>query len=119
MMTRFRTLVFVSSLAAVPAAAQRDYAATPTAAARDTTLTLGEAARLAARQSAPALAARARVEQAGARVVQSRAALLPDVTVNAYSRQRTFNTAEMGIAFPAAPGQEPLFAPDGSVIGPG
>jgi len=90
----------------------------PAQAAHDTLLTLGEAARLAARESAPAQAARARVEAAGARVTQSRAALLPGASIVASQRQRTFNTAEMGIDFPSAPGQPPVFDPNGEVLGP-
>ena len=84
----------------------------------DTTLTLGQAARLAAGQSAGAQTARLRTAQAAARVVQSRAALLPDVTGNASNGSRTFNTASFGFSFPAAPGEEPLFPATGAVLGP-
>src|SRR5919199_314495 len=102
-------LAFVA-LVAAPAAAQT----------QDTThtrrLSLGDAARLAAQQSAAAEAARYRAEQAGARVTQSRADLLPNLSAYALQNGRSFNTATLGIDFPAPPGQPPLFDPNGQVI---
>jgi outer membrane protein len=74
-------------------------------------LTLGDAARLAARQNASAIQARYRAEQASARVMQSRSALLPSVSGYAEENGRSFNTATFGIPFPG-------FDPRGQVIGP-
>ena len=73
-------------------------------------LSLGDAARLAAHQSAPAQGARLRADEAQARVRQRRADLLP--TLSSYVQQagRTFNTSTLGIDFPTPPGQ-PLRAP--------
>lgn len=83
--------------------------------AQDTTLrhplTLGDAARLAAKQSASALAARYRADQAGARVTQTRSVFLPNVSVNAIESGRTFNTASFGLPLPG-------FNPNGEVLGP-
>jgi len=81
-------------------------------------LTLGEAARLAARQSLPTQAALLRAEGADARVSQRRADLFPQVTGAAESNSRSFNTATLGLDFPTAPGQPPFFDPRGEVIGP-
>lgn len=81
-------------------------------------LTLGQAARLAAAQSAPALAARYRAEQATARVTQRRADLLPTLSAAAGPSSRTFNTATLGLDLPTGPGQRPIFDPDGQVEGP-
>src|ERR1700682_3633605 len=83
-----------------------------------TPLTLGDAARLAARQSALAQGARLRADEAGARVRQRRADLLPTVSSYVQEAGRTFNTSTLGIDFPAAPGQKPLFDPQGQVEGP-
>ena len=81
-------------------------------------LSLGDAARLAARQSAPAQGARLRADEAQARVRQRRADLLP--TLSSYVQQagRTFNTSTLGIDFPAPAGQPPIFDPKGQVEGP-
>lgn len=81
-------------------------------------LSLGEAVRLAARQSAPAEGARLRAGEARARVTQSRSALLPTLSAGASQGARTFNTASFGISFPSAPGQKPLFDPNGQLEGP-
>jgi outer membrane protein len=90
-------------------------------AAQDTThvrrLSLGDAARLAARQSAAAEAARYSADQAGARVKERRADLLPSVSASALQQGESINTATFGISFPSAPGQPPLFNPNGQVIG--
>jgi outer membrane protein len=81
-------------------------------------LTLGEAARLAARQSLPTQAAMLRADQVSARVNQRRADLLPNLTGAAETNSRTFNSATLGINIPALPGQPPFFNPDGQVLGP-
>lgn len=82
------------------------------------TLSLADAARLAARQSAAAVAARHRADQADARVTQRRADLLPNVSASALENGRTLNTATFGIDFPTPPGQPPVFDPDGQLEGP-
>lgn len=79
---------------------------------------LGDAARLAAHQSAGVQGAEQRVTEAQARVTQSRAALLPDLSANAVQSGRTFNTITFGITLPTAPGQPPFFNPAGEVAGP-
>src|SRR5438477_8255852 len=81
-------------------------------------LTLGEAARLAARQSAIAQGARLRADEAEARVRERRADLLPNVTSYANQSGHTLNSATFGISFPAPPGEKPFFDPAGEVIGP-
>lgn len=81
-------------------------------------LTFGDAVRLAAAQSPAVQAARQRVAQAEARVVQRRADLLPNLSAAAVQSGHTFNTATFGIEFPTAPGQKPLFDPNGQVEGP-
>ncbi len=81
-------------------------------------LTLGDAARLAARQSALARGARLRADEADARVRQRKADLLPNVSSYVQEAGRTFNTSTLGIDFPAPPGQPPLFDPKGQVEGP-
>jgi outer membrane protein len=81
-------------------------------------LSLGDAARLAARQSAIAQGARLRADEAQARVRERRADLLPNVSAYANQSGHTFNTATFGIDFPAPPGQPPLFDPAGQVEGP-
>src|SRR5204862_112370 len=81
-------------------------------------LSLGEAARLAARQSNAVQGAEQRAAEALARVTQSRAALLPDLSANLVQSGRTFNSVTFGITLPSAPGQPPLFNPAGEVLGP-
>ena len=81
-------------------------------------LSLGDAARLAARQSNGVQTAAERVAEAVARVRQSRAALLPELSANALQSGRTFNSVTFGISLPSGPGQPPLFNPDGEVLGP-
>ena len=83
-----------------------------------TRITLGEAARIAARQNAAAQIARLRGREANARVRQRQADLLPNFTSYLQEAGRTFNTATLGIDFPTAPGQKPLFDPRGQVLGP-
>lgn len=77
-------------------------------------LTLGEAVRLAAQQNTAVQSARYRVEAAQARVTQSRADLLPNVSGLATERRSTLNSAA---AFPIElpiPGIDP----NGSILGP-
>src|SRR5688572_14063358 len=81
-------------------------------------LSLGDAVRLAATQSAAVVAARFRAEQADARVTQQRADLLPSVSASVLENGRTLNTATIGIDFPAATGQPPVFDPRGEIEGP-
>ncbi|HKN57821.1 MAG TPA: TolC family protein [Gemmatimonadaceae bacterium] len=81
-------------------------------------LSLGDAARLAARQSALAQGARLRADEAEARVRQRRADLLPNLSGYVQQAGRTFNTSTLGIDFPATPGNPPLFDPRGQVEGP-
>lgn len=83
-----------------------------------TVLTLGDAARLAARQSVPSLAAQLRAREAAARVTQIRADLLPTVSGLALQSGHTLNSATFGIKFPAVAGEKPLFDPNGEIIGP-
>jgi len=115
-LTRAAAASAAAALALIAATARHAAAQTP--APHDTTLTLGQAARLAASQSAGTQAARLRSRQASARVTQARAALLPDLSTNASDGARTFNTASFGFSFPAAPGEEPLFPATGAVLGP-
>jgi len=83
-----------------------------------TSLTLGDAARLAARQSAPSLFAQLQAREAAARVIQKRADLLPSLSAGALQSGHTLNSATFGIDFPTPAGQKPLFDPNGQVIGP-
>jgi outer membrane protein TolC len=114
MTTISRLFAFAAAILPATLAAQQWTPAAP----HDTALTLGQAARLAARQSAAVLAAQQRTREASARVRQARAALLPDVSANASRTGRTFNTATFGIEFPSQPGTPPLFDPNGQVEGP-
>jgi outer membrane protein len=81
-------------------------------------LSLGDAARVAARQSAISRGARLRADEAGARVRESRSELLPNLSGYVQEAGRTFNTSTLGIDFPATPGNPPLFDPQGQVEGP-
>ena len=99
-------LLLVAGLAFAPAAPAQGVA-------QDTALShplsLGDAARLAGRRSASVREARFRTAQAEARVTQSRADLLPDISALALGNGRSFNTATFGVPFPG-------FDPNGSVI---
>ncbi|HEX7939994.1 MAG TPA: TolC family protein, partial [Gemmatimonadaceae bacterium] len=99
-MNRFH-LIAVAALCAADAGAQN----------APQSLSLGDAARMAARNSAPAVASRYRAEQARGRAMEARSALLPNVFASFGDGQRTFNTASFGIPFPG-------FDPHGSIIGP-
>jgi len=74
-------------------------------------LSIGDAARIAARNSAPAQGARIRVAEAQARVRQSRADLLPSLNASASQFRRTVNTASFGFSLPG-------LNPNGQIIGP-
>ena len=81
-------------------------------------VSLGEAARLAAKQNSQVIEARARLDQARARIGISRSVLLPQVSGSVTQSSHTLNTATFGLDFPSAPGEPPLFDPNGEVIGP-
>jgi outer membrane protein len=120
---RFRAFATIASIALASArvAAQQPGSAPPGPADQPSAvipLSLGDAARLAARQSALALGARLRADEAQARVRERKADLLPNVSSYVQQSGRTFNTATFGIDFPAPPGQPPLFDPRGQVEGP-
>lgn len=114
----------ISTLSAIAAASSVALSQTPmttmapalTAAA--VPLSLGDAARLAARQSAISRGARLRADEAGARVRERRSELLPNLSSYVQEAGRTFNTSTLGIDFPATPGNPPLFDPQGQVEGP-
>ena len=105
-------LVLLSSLGvALSIAAQALMAQDTTTAQVPSTLSIGDAARIAARNSAPALGARIRVTEAQARVRQSRADLLPSLSASASQFTRTLNTASFGFSLPG-------LNPNGQIIGP-
>lgn len=81
-------------------------------------LSLGDAARLAAQQSAPALTAELRTREAAAKVTERRADLFPTLSTYALESGHTLNSATFGFDFPAAPGEKPLLDPNGQIIGP-
>ena len=81
-------------------------------------LSLGDAARLAAQQSARVESAQQRVAQAKAQVVARRADLLPNVSTSTALTQHTLNSATFGFDFPSPPGEPPLLDPNGQIIGP-
>ena len=101
-----------TSVAPERMAAQNAAAPTPIA------LSLGGAARYAADKSAGPEAARFRSAQAQARVRQSRAAFLPNISAAALDNERTFNSASFGISFADPATGRPLFNPNGQVLGP-
>ena len=90
---------------------------TTTAAAQGIALSLGDAARLAAKQSGSVDAARTRVAAAEARVMQRRGALLPDVAAGVQQASRTTNSATFGFSFRDPLGR-PLLNPNGEILGP-
>jgi outer membrane protein len=81
-------------------------------------LTLGDAARLAAQQTAGVQSAQFRVQEAQARVTQAKASLLPQVEAIPNWSSHTLNSASFGFNFPAEPGKPPLLDPNGQIIGP-
>ena len=92
--------------------------ATPVLTGAVVPLSLGDAARVAARQSAISRGARLRADEAGARARQRRSELLPNFRSYLQEAGRTFNTSTLGIDFPATPGNPPLFDPQGQIEGP-
>ena len=116
-MTEFSTNVralFLTAAALIALASHRLDAQQPTV----LPLSLGDAARLAAQQSALAKGARLRADEAQAGVRQRRADLLPTLSSYVQEAGRTFNTSTLGIDFPTPPGQKPVFDPKGQVEGP-
>ncbi len=81
-------------------------------------LTLGDAARLAAKQSGSVDMARERVAQAEARVTQRRGALFPDLAAGIQQAERSLNSATFGFTFSNPVTGQPLLRPDGEIIGP-
>lgn len=81
-------------------------------------LTLGDAARLAASQTADVQNAQLRVHEAQSRVTQQKAGLLPQVDAEPNWSSRTINSATFGFSIPPAPGEKPLLNPNGQVLGP-
>jgi outer membrane protein len=84
------------------------------------TLTLGDAARLAAHQSAPAREAQARTAQAGARVRQQLAGFLPNLSGSASVTEYDLNSAA-AFRFPSVPGASAfnaLLPPAGALFPP-
>ena len=102
--------VLATALAAAPAIASAQVAPTS---APPIALTLGDAARLAARQSALTQIANARADQADARITQRRGELLPQLSALVQDGERNFNSASLGISIPGGP-----FPPGGTVLGP-
>ena len=74
-------------------------------------LSLGDAARLAAHQSATAVEARFQAAQSAAQVTQARSDLLPNVSAYALEHGVTINTATFGFALPG-------LDPGGQLLGP-
>jgi len=115
-----RLFAVVATIASIssPAFAQTSGTSSATQPGAPIALTLGDAARLAANQSAISQGARLRADEAGARVRQRKSDLLPTVSSYVQEAGRTFNTSTLGIDFPATPGNPPLFDPQGQVEGP-
>ena len=107
-----RVLLLTAIVVPIAIATARAQASEPVA------LSLGDAARLASKQNATVVAARYRAEQAGARITQRRADIMPNVSASALENGRTLNTATFGIDFPTATGQPPVFNPEGELQGP-
>jgi outer membrane protein len=114
--TRSAAVATVLAIAAASSAVAQQ--PTPPSLGEPVRLSLGDAARRAARQSNTVQGAEQRVAEAQARVTQAKAALYPDLSANALQSGRTFNSVTFGITIPPAPGQAPLFNPDGQVLGP-
>lgn len=83
-----------------------------------TALSLGDAARLAAKQSGGVDVARQRVAQAEARVTQRRGALFPDLAAGIAQAERNINSATFGFSFSNPVTGQSLLRPDGEIIGP-
>lgn len=87
------------------------------ATAQEVALSMGDAARMAAKQSGNVDVAKARVSAAEARADQRRSVLLPDLSGAVQQASRTTNSATFGLAFKDPTGK-PVFDPQGQVIGP-
>jgi outer membrane protein len=110
---------FLSLIAALLAFVVREVAAqVPTTSAPARRLSLGDAARLAAAQTAGVQSAEYRVQEAQARVGEARSQLLPQIDATPNWTSHTLNSASFGFNFPAQPGQPPLLDPNGQIIGP-
>ena len=81
-------------------------------------LRLDQAVQMAARQGRMVEMARTGVQGAAARAEERKAAYLPDLRASVMRGARTMNTATFGLDFPTAPGEEPLFNPNGEIVGP-
>ncbi len=101
------SVAVTSAVVAVPLVAQDATTRAPLPAR----LSIGDAARMAARNSAPAQGARIRVAEAQARVQQSRADMLPSLNTAASQFTRTLNTASFGFSLPG-------LNPNGQILGP-
>jgi len=71
-------------------------------------LSFAEAVRRAAREAPVVALATLRTSEAEARVRQTRATLLPGLSVGAEWLNRSFNSKSLGITFPTIPGQPPF-----------
>ncbi|AMW04129.1 TolC family protein [Gemmatimonas phototrophica] len=103
-------------LAPIAAAAALAGLSTPLHA--QTRLSLGDAARLASKQSGAVDVAKARIAQANARVTQRRGALYPDLAAAVQQAERTLNSATFGFSFANPVTGQPLLRPDGELLGP-
>jgi outer membrane protein TolC len=74
-------------------------------------LSLGEALRMASERHIQVLLAQERVQQALARIGQSRSRLFPQLQGTAYQYRRTFNLESIGIDNLPVPGFDPLVGP--------
>lgn len=92
--------------------------ATPPSASGPQRLTIGEAARLAAAQTAGVQEANIRVDEAQARVKQAESAFRPNLSFTPNWTSHTINSASFGFNFPTEPGTPPLLDPNGQIIGP-
>lgn len=108
-----KKVLFLLAAAASPLAAQSP--ATATAPAK---ISMGDAARLAAKQNGAVDVARTRVEQASARALQRRGALLPDLAGGIRQGESTINSVTFPFSFNNPATGKPLFNPNGDIIGP-
>jgi outer membrane protein len=108
-MRKFATILALVAIGSSPVRAQESV---------PLVLTLGDAARLAAKQSAPAIIAQLRTAEARAKVTQKRAELLPSLHTSALESGHTVNSATFGFDFPTPEGEKPLLDPNGQIIGP-
>jgi outer membrane protein TolC len=108
--------LIVALLAFAVRVAEAQQSPAPSASVRR--LSLGDAARLAAAQTAGVQGAEFRVQEAQARVGEARSQLLPQIDATPNWTSHTLNSASFGFNFPAQPGQPPLLDPNGQIIGP-